>query len=135
MTFRAVLLGLLGALLISGLAYLNDSYIRGIFLINNQLPVFVFGTLIVGMLTVNPLLRRLRPRWGLNTSELAVATALVLVGCSIPAAMVGELPKTAVMPAQFNRTQPGWQKSKVLSYTPPTMLLTDASTCAWIGLT
>ncbi|MFA6135056.1 MAG: DUF6785 family protein [Phycisphaerae bacterium] len=125
MTFRAVLLGFLGALLISALAYLNDSYIRGIFLVSNQLPVVVFGTLIVSMLTINPLLRRLCPRWGLNTSELAVVTALVLVGCSIPAAMVGELPKTAALPAQFNRTRPGWQKSQVLSYVPPSMLLAD----------
>ena len=123
MSLRAVILGLFGAALIAGVGYLNDQVLRGNFLVGNHFPISVFGGLIVVTAAVNPLLFRLRRSWSLRPSELAVAVALVLVGCSVPgSSLMRVFTPALVMPIHHNATNTGWQKNRVLSYVPPSMM-------------
>jgi len=123
MTRRAVILGFLGAMLIAGAGYLNDSVLRLNFVVGNHFPISVFGMLILLVLIVNPVLHRLGPRWRLRGSELAVAVGLTLAGCGIPgSSMMRSFTPCLIMPIQYNEISPGWQQHKVLSYFPPQML-------------
>jgi hypothetical protein len=126
MTVRAILVGLIGALLIAGVSYINDQ-VLGLFgqspISGHQIPVGVFGTLIVFMAVVNPLLRLMRRSWSLKPAEVATATMMMLVACSIPLrGLLENFPTTLGLPAHWNNVNPGWQKNKLLSYVPPAML-------------
>ena len=46
MSFRAVLIGMLSAMLLAGVAYVNDGILRLNRLVSNHLPITVFGGLI-----------------------------------------------------------------------------------------
>jgi hypothetical protein len=125
MSPRALIMGLVLAVGIAALGYLNDSVLRLTYLVGNHLPLSVFGLLILGAMLLNPLLyrlgrRRLRPR------ELAVIVAMMLVACSIPGS---ELMRTFIpslaLPAHFNRSNAGWRQHDVLSYAPDVMLPDD----------
>ena len=63
MTLRAVLLGLVGASFICGFTYFNDHVIRQTYLIGMNMPIGVYGGLLVVVLVVNPLLGRVRKSW------------------------------------------------------------------------
>ena len=73
MTLRAVILGVLGAVSIAAVGYINDEVLYLNCLVGNHLPVSVFGLLIVFAAAVNPLLWTLRARWRFQPKELAVA--------------------------------------------------------------
>lgn len=80
MTRRSVLLGLLGAALVCGASFLNDRVLRQTYLVGNNMPVSVYGTLILFLLFVNPLLRKRH----LSGGEMAVILALTLAACCLP---------------------------------------------------
>ena len=123
MTFRATILGLLAGVFIVVAGYINDQYIRVNFMVGNHLPISVFGMLILGMVSINPLLYRLRPSWRLRPAELAVALSLTLVACYIPSSgLMRTFTPMLVMPIQHYQITPGWQKTHVLHYAPPQML-------------
>jgi len=123
MSTRAVILGLLAAALVAAAGYINDQVLRLNFLVGSHFPISVFGLLIVVMLTLNPLLFRVRRNWRLRSSELAVVTALVLVACSVPgSSLMRVFTPTLVMPMHYNNTFIGWQRRRVLSYVPPAMM-------------
>jgi hypothetical protein len=124
MSLRAVLIGLLLAAVIAGLAYINDYYICVNLFIGNHLPISVFGMLIVFMMAANPLLRRFKPSWALRPGELAVALCLTLVACSVPSnTLMRTFTPTLIMPLQHYQTTPGWRKADLMSYVPPQMLV------------
>ncbi len=126
MTIRAVLLGLLGALFIAVLAYLNDHVWVLSSFIASHLPVFVFGSLIVTCLLVNPLLFLLNRNWRLAPRELAVIVMMMLVACSIPSyGFLGVFAKSQVMPTNEYRSRAGWQKNQLREYLPPHMLAAE----------
>ena len=123
MSLRAIILGLIGAVLIAGLGYLNDQILRLNFLVGNHFPISVFGLLLVMVLAVNPLLYMAKRTWALRPAELAVATTMVLVACSVPGSSLMRVFTPALaMPIQYNQTNAGWQKNQVLSYVPPAMM-------------
>jgi len=110
MSIRAVLLGLLGAVLIAGLTYVNDWVLRQTALISHNLPFSVFGTLVVFVLVFNPLLFRLRKRWALSGAEIAVALSLTLAACAIPGSgLLRTFIPALVMPHQYAQTEVGWK--------------------------
>jgi len=118
-SFRAVILGTIGAMLIAGVGYLNDQVLRLNFLVGNHFPISVFGMLILGMIVINPLLFR----WRFRSAEIAVALALVLIACSVPgSSLMRVFTPSLVMPIHYNTINPGWRKNDVLSYVPPAML-------------
>lgn len=123
MSVRSVLLGLAGALVISVVCYFNDCVIRQGMLIPHLMPVVVYGSLVVFLLAVNPLLRRLRPAWVFARSELATVVCLVLVACAIPSwGLIQCFPTSVMLPHQFNRLSPGWQQQNAIATAPPRML-------------
>jgi hypothetical protein len=124
MTFRAVLLGLLGAVFIATVGHLTI-FLRVPSLTRGHLPISIFGMLFLLMAALNPLLYRLRASWRLRSSEIAVMLAMVLVACNIPhAGLMRTFTSTLVYPLQHNRAFPGWRKVGVLNYAPPGLLVT-----------
>lgn len=124
MTRRAVILGFATGTLIAGLGYLNDWVFRLNHIAGNHFPISVFGALVVFALGVNPVLRRVWPRAALGRGELATAVALTLVGCTIPGSgLMREFTQIMALPAHFERTTPGWQRSRAISYAPERLLV------------
>jgi len=124
MTFRAVFIGLAGALLLAGGGFIND---RVLLLesvtAGHQIPISVIGLLIVALVTVNPLLFRIRRGWALRPGEAAVAVMLMMVACSIPGrGLMEHFTGVLAMPHHWNRVSPGWRKNKLMDYVPPSML-------------
>jgi len=123
MSFRAVVLGVLGALFIACFGYINDSVLHLTFLVGNHFPISVFGLLILVTMLVNPLLIRLHKGWRLRPVELAVMTGLMLVPCSIPGSgLERTFHLTLAMPTQYELQNVGWRQYKLLSYMPPQMM-------------
>ena len=123
MTIRAVILGLLGAMFIAAVVYINDHVWMLTQFVASHFPVFVFGSLIAFVLFINPLLFLFRREWRLKPAELAVALMLLLVVCSIPSwGFLATFSKVMVTPAQTYRTQQGWQKAELRGYVPKQVL-------------
>jgi len=117
-------LGVSVALLIAGVAYINDQ-VLGLesVVAGHQLPITVIGPLILGMVLINPLLFRLRPSWALRPREVAVAVVLMLAGCSMAIrGMMEHFTSALALPAYWQSVSPGWRKYDLLSYAPPAML-------------
>ncbi len=107
---RAVLLGLLGAATICGVTFFNDMVMRGTFLVGNFLPMSVFGTLILFLLLVNPLLGRVSARLCLSARELGIIICLTLFACFIPGrGLMHQFTTFLMLPHHRLRTDPGWQ--------------------------
>jgi len=110
MTKRSIFIGLICAVLLGVVTYFNDMVMKGTFLIGNYLPVAVFGTLILFLLLLNPLLARLSRRLPLSGRELATVVALVLFTCYLPGRGLLHFFSTAIMlPHHHLRTKPSWQ--------------------------
>lgn len=125
MTFRSVILGLLGAIVIAAVGYLNDQLFYGNLppFVGNHFPISVFGFLFLFVLTINPLLFIVRPAWRLASSELAVMVTLMLVACSIPGAgLMRAFTTVLAMPTRIGASDVGWREAKVLEYVPPQMV-------------
>lgn len=106
MTFRSVFLGLLGAVAICGVTFLNDRILRGTYLIGNNLPISVYGLLIIFAVFVNPWLRRL----AFSGRETAVILALTLAACCIPSSgLLRTFPGVLILPKHYERTEAGWR--------------------------
>ena len=78
MTPRAIILGLLSACVVCAATIVNNHIIHQTHLVGHQLPVFVFGMLILFVGMVNPLLGRLGANLAISGKELAVVVALTL---------------------------------------------------------
>ncbi len=123
MTFRAAILGLLGAVIIATGGCLTE-FVRIPSLTRGHLPISIFGGLFIFMAAINPLLHKIRAGWRLRSSEIAIALAMTLVACNIPhAGLLRHFPSALIMPLQQNLTKPGWEKARILSYVPPGLLV------------
>jgi hypothetical protein len=110
MTKRSIFIGLVCAVLLAVITYFNDMVMRGTFLVGNYLPVAVFGSLILFLLMVNPLLRKISKRLPLSGRELAMVIAMVLFTCYLPGRGLLHFFSTAIMlPHHHLRTKPSWQ--------------------------
>lgn len=119
MTIRSVVLGLLGAFAICALSYLNDQILRQTYLVGNNMPVAVYGALILMVVLLNPLLRR----FSFTAKELAVILTLTLAACCIPGSGLMRTFTTSLMlPHHYNRLEPGWRDNQVLELSPKVML-------------
>jgi hypothetical protein len=115
MTIRAVILGLLGAVLLCSVTFFNDMVMRGTFLVGNFLPITVFGSLALFVMLANPILRLLGRRVSLSARELAVIVALVLFSCYVPGrGLMHEFSTFLMLPHHYARTTPGWQGEPAL---------------------
>ncbi len=125
MTFRAVILGLIGAAFISSYTYFNDWIMRQTMFVGNFMPISVYGFLVVFLAILYPLWQRLtRSKGKLQRSELAVMLVLVLAACAIPGSNFLRLFTPAlIMPHRFELTEPGWQQQGVMELVPENMLV------------
>jgi hypothetical protein len=110
MTYRSVILGLLGAAVLCGVTFFNDQVIHGGYLVGNFMPISVFGVLILFLLLVNPLLAKLSKRLALSGRELAVIVALTFFCCYIAGRGFMHFFTTFLMlPHHHERTITSWQ--------------------------
>lgn len=125
MTFRAILLGLLGAMALATLGYVNNQVLELPSLIaGQQLPIAVIGTLTVVMVTINPLLWRIHRSWSFRPAELAVTAMLLMTSCSIPGrGFLENFIPSLSLPVHYYSINPGWRKNQVLTYAPRSMML------------
>jgi len=126
MTLRAIILAFLGAAVICGVTYFNDSVLYQTMFVGNHMPMSVFGGLLPLVLVVNPLLRRLFPgtrrSWlqPFSAKELFVLVALILPACSIPySSMMRLMPRALMLPHHYAKTDSSW---KLLGKDPNTMI-------------
>src|SRR5436305_11347241 len=83
-TFRSLLLGLLGVVLICGLTPYNDYALNNTFLVGNNLPLVAVMLLFAFVLLVNAPLSRFAPGRAFTSGELTVAFTMALIACSLP---------------------------------------------------
>jgi hypothetical protein len=118
MTLRAVIIGVVGALLLAGLGYVNHQ-VELPTLIQHHFPVFVFGLMVLLAMVVNPLLYKLRPTWRFRPGELAVIVGFLLAVASIPdSGLMRHFTSVIALPKHHNRMLVGWRSNDVLGYAP-----------------
>jgi hypothetical protein len=83
-TWRSVLLGLAGTILICALTPYNDYVLGNTYIVGNNLPLGVVVLAFGVAVCVNAPLSRFAPRHALTSGELGVAMAMVLGGCALP---------------------------------------------------
>ena len=130
MRFRALFLGLVGAVFMTGFGYVGQFVLNLPSLVDGHLlPISVIGTLVLFVALVNPLLFRLHPRLGLRPAELAVVTTMMMVACSIPArGLMEQFTTVLAMPRHFYQNNEGWKKNDLMGYVPPPMVAGDSPT-------
>ena len=116
-------LGFLGVFLITGLTYFNDSLLQGTFLIGNNMPFSVYGTLVL-ILVANGAVYGVARKLALTGPEVALAMGLTLAACCIPGSgLMRTFPSSIILPHHYAKTKIAWQNSDILSYTPNQMLV------------
>ena len=119
MTVRGVLLGLLGAAFICATTYFNDYVIQQSGLIGSNMPVSVYGGLVIFVLLINPLFRR----YAFSGRELVVALTITLAACCVPASgLMCTFTPTLMMPHHWARVEPGWRAEKIVEEAPDRVL-------------
>lgn len=83
-SWRSLLLGLIGVVVICGLTPYNDYALNNTFLVGNNLPLGVVMLTFFFAVGVNGPLSRFRPRHALTSGEMAVAFSMMLVACALP---------------------------------------------------
>jgi hypothetical protein len=128
MTFRALFLGLVAAVVIVCSSVVNKTLWHLPLDYGTHLPLAVYGFLLVGILCVNPVLYTIRSTWRLGSRELAVILATAMSGCHLAGTgLMTQVPQLLSMPLQINQTTPAWRRYKLLSYVPPVMLVNNAT--------
>lgn len=83
-SFRSVLLGFVGVILICGLSAYNDHVVANTYLVGNFLPIGLLLFMVSFILLVNTPLTRWAPRRAFTTGELGVALCMMMVSCALP---------------------------------------------------
>lgn len=124
MTFRALVLGFLGVILFSGLAYFNDHVLKQTYLVGHHMPPIVYGGLILFLFTLHPILARLWGKKPLSTAELAVMIMLPLAVCGFEGTgFFRNFGPLIVLPHQKEKTLPGWKENDILKALPEKLLV------------
>jgi hypothetical protein len=119
-TARSIILGLLGAAAVCGTCFFNDWVLRQTYLVGNNMPAALYGTLILVCLALNPLLRQR----ALTGKELALIMALTLAGAAVPGGgLVRTLIPSLVMPYHIEKTTPRWREEQVVQAVPARTLV------------
>ncbi len=83
-TWRSLLLGLVGVVFVCGLTPYNDYVVGNTYLVGNFLPIGLLLYFMLFIMAINAPLRWLSPRHALGGGELSAALVMVLVSCAIP---------------------------------------------------
>jgi len=126
MTRRAIVIGVLAATVFAAAGRYINAYIPGPALVRGQLPISVFGMLILFVTVLNPLLGRVKGNWRFRPSEIALMLALFLgVSAIADWGLMHCFPCNCVYPMHAERTTPGWQRTHVVDYVPDAMLVNN----------
>ncbi len=124
MSFRSVILGVLGAVFIATFGYFNDQILRLEHFVGHFFPLAVFLPLLVLCGVANPLLHRLG--WRFKAGELAVMVTFWLVACNLPGSgLLRMWSRNIVVPVQYNQQRPAWQQARALETVPPQLLVNE----------
>jgi len=124
-TWRSVLLGLAGVVLINGLVPYNDYVLENTFLIGNFLPIGLLLIVLALVLCVNAPLRRFAPSLALREAELAVVMGMMLVGCSVPSSgLMRYLPSSIVGIYTNSASRPDYATLVAAAHVPKWLLPT-----------
>lgn len=127
MTFRALSIGLLFAMLLALGGHFSDHYMQQTYLVGNFFPISVIGLLLALVLLVSPALRLLRRRWGFSGAELALIVLLPLAVCVVPGSgFLRTFTYALVLPEHYEQSMPSWQRNAVLAYAPTNLLVRAA---------
>lgn len=119
MSARAIVAGLVLGLFVSTVTFFNDAVILQTFLASHHLPVAVFGTAVLLVLGVNPLLRALPSTSPLSSLEIGVILALGLSACAWPSfSFHRAFVANTALPLHWEKVKPAWQAHHVMSYVP-----------------
>ncbi len=123
MSFRSVILGLLGAAGVCAFTYFNDFVIRQSPMVGHHMPNAIFGSLILFVVLINPLVARFHRRGGLTGAELAVVLVLTLSACTIPStSLMRNLGPMLMIPHHHEKTKPGWSEHGLTDLLPDFLL-------------
>ncbi|MHC5054231.1 MAG: DUF6785 family protein [Planctomycetota bacterium] len=123
MSVRAVVIGLVGAVIVGATGYFNDIVMHQTFLYNNYLPLFIFGLVILFVVLVNPLLFYVSKRLALSAGEIALAVAIALPACAVSSRnLIHHFTGNIMAPRYMNLTNAGWQEHDLIDRVPQVML-------------
>jgi hypothetical protein len=124
MTIRAVIIGLVVSVVLACLGYINDAWFFFSYIGGDLVPIHAYGLLIIGLLTINPLLSLLGRTWRFKPSELAVMLGMALMGSTLAgSAFFWQYPHPLITPIREHATRPGWQEKDLLQYVPDVMMV------------
>ena len=128
MSIRAIVIGLLLAMLVAVGGHFNDVYMQQTYMVGNFFPISVVGVLLLLVLVINPLVWRISPRLKFRAAELAVILALPLTVCVVPGSgFLRTFTPVMVLPHHYAQLDTSWQKNEVMSYVPDKLLAGEES--------
>ncbi len=119
---RSCILILLLSVAVGFLGFFNDMVMHQTFIFGSYVPIFIYGLLLIAAI-FNPLLRWLRPSLAFTGGELALMTAVLLPTCYISSrSLIHHFTLNLMMPHNYYKTEPGWQKYQLLRHLPEGVL-------------
>ena len=82
--FWGLAIGLVGSIVIWLATPYSNFVIGSSYIADSYLPIAALFVTLLLVLGINPLLRRLAPRWSLNRTQLALAVGMMFVACVLP---------------------------------------------------
>lgn len=109
MTWRSIICGLILSVALCSVTYFNQSIMRQSAIVGNYIPLSVYGTLIVIVALLNPLLGCIRRSWRFSARELVVILTMVLATCGIAeSGFLKTFTNVLMLPRHYRRTMPAW---------------------------
>jgi hypothetical protein len=122
-TYRALILGFFGVVLLCGATYFNDYLLQQTPLIGNHLPISIYGGLLLFLLLINPLLARMGSRMPLQGKELVVILALCLAAATVPSSgLLRTMTNLLMLPHHLTKSEPGWNRQGLIELLPDQIL-------------
>ena len=123
-TVKSVLVGCLGAFSVSAGAAYGTLYLHGSFMaLGTSMPGAVFLLFVLGLI-INPLLKLIHPRAGLNRRELLVVYIMMVMASPIPTLFVGKFLSAISTPFYYATAENDW-RNLILPHIPDWLMVRD----------
>jgi hypothetical protein len=123
-TVKSVLVGCAGAFTVSAGAAYGTLYLHGSFMaLGTSMPGAVFLLFVLGLF-INPLLKLIHPRVGLNRRELLVVYIMMVMASPIPTLFVGKFLSAISYPFYYATAENEW-RDLIHPYIPQWMMVHD----------
>ena len=123
-TIKSVLVGCVGAFSVSAGAAYGTLYLHGSFMaLGTSMPGAVFILFMLGLF-VNPLLKFVHPRAGLNRRELLVVYIMMVMASPIPTLFVGKFLSAISYPFYYATAENEWREL-IHPYIPDWLMVHD----------